>query len=85
MMNLLVAALIFTLCLVNDLLAVLFVRRVSQGKAMQASLCAMGIECVAFVTVLAWVQSPWFLLPTCGGVFAGTFLMVRHENKKVTC
>ncbi len=81
-MMILTGVLIFLLCLINDFLAVLFVRRVAAGRALQASLCAVGIEIIAFITILAWVQSAWFLFPACGGVFLGTYIMVKYDSKK---
>ena len=73
---------IFTLNVINDFFAVLFVKKVGAGKATQAALCAMGIEVVAFLTVLAWVASPWYLLPAALGVFAGTFFTVKFDGRR---
>ena len=76
-MTILTALGIFILNAVNDFFAVLFVKKVGAGKATQAALCALGIEIVAFLTVLAWVASPWYLLPAALGVFAGTLFTVK--------
>ncbi len=76
-MTILAARGIFILNVVNDFFAVLFVKKVGAGKATQAALCALGIEIVAFLTVLAWVASPWYLLPAACGVFGGTFFTIK--------
>ncbi len=71
---------IFLLNAVNDYFAVTFVRQVTVGNAGRAALCAVGIEIVAFLTVLAWVESAYFLIPAVLGVSIGTFWTVRRRS-----
>lgn len=68
--------LVFSANLVNDVLAVSFIRCVENGYAYLAGLVSVAILILYALTLCLVVKSPWYLLPAGVGAFLGTVMMV---------
>jgi len=72
--------LLFGLNILDDGLAVLWVRRTAQGKAMQAALLSGLLTLVISFSVIQYIQNSFYLAPIILGSMVGTFLTIKFDG-----
>jgi hypothetical protein len=81
-MDLWIAVILFLVNIGDDILAVLFIRRTTQGKALQACFLSMLLTIIVAFSVINYVHYYWYLLPVCLGSGLGTYLGVKYDKDK---
>ena len=74
------ATLLFFLNIVDDILAVLFVRRTAAGNAVQAALISGLLTVLIAFSVVNYVQNNLYLIPIVGGSMVGCYVAVRLDK-----
>src|SRR3990167_333847 len=74
------AVLLFLTNVVDDVLAVLFVRRTSTGEAVQASLISGLLTILIAFSVVNYVQNKLYLIPIVSGSMVGCYFAVRLDK-----
>ena len=75
------ALIVFVAMALTDALWALYVRRASEGHALEASLMAAMLVFGSGVVVLLYTESPVLLTFAGLGAFVGTYFTVRHDAK----
>lgn len=66
----------------TDVLFAMYVRRTSQGKALQAASFGALIFVFAGFVVVGYVNNLWLIIPAAIGSFIGTYVVVKCDTKK---
>ena len=73
---------IFTAMAVMDLIWVFYIRRVNQGKAIQAAVTSPILLMLGAFVIINYVENEWYLLPAVLGALIGTFLATKLDSRK---
>jgi hypothetical protein len=82
--EILTALFVFIATGVADVIWVLYIRRVNQGKALASSIFGVIIWFLSAAVVVEYVENKWYLIPAGLGAFIGTYCMVHLESKEKT-
>lgn len=74
--------LVFFSTLAADLLWAFYIRRTTEGKALQAASYSAIIVLLGAIAVASYVENSWYLFPAIVGAFVGTLLTVGFDRKK---
>ena len=74
------AMLLFFTNIVDDVLAVLFVRRTAAGNAVQAALISGLLTVLIAFSVVNYVQNKLYLIPIVVGSMVGCYVAVRLDK-----
>lgn len=80
-MNILIAFLIFFLSILDDIGAVLYVRRIIRGSRVSACLISGALTALISFEVLIYVSDPLYVIFNASGSIAGTFLALWMDDK----
>lgn len=73
---------VFIAMFFTDVLFAMYVRRTSQGKALQAASFGALIFVFAGFVVVGYVSNLWLLIPAALGSFVGTYTVVTYDTRK---
>lgn len=76
------AVFVFLAMVVTDILNVYYVRRVAQGRALQASAVSFSITLVAALVTINYVENKIYVIPVALGALVGTFISIKIDTKK---
>lgn len=76
------AVLVFFSTLAADLLWVVYIRRTTEGKALQSAVFSGLIVFLGAFAVAGYVENSWYLFPAVLGAFIGTLFTVTFDKKK---
>ena len=79
-MEIWVAILLFFLNVGDDALAVLYIRRTAEGKAIQASLISVALTLIVAFSVVQYITNYLYLIPIAGGSGLGSYLAVKWDK-----
>lgn len=72
------AAIVFVVYVVFDILYALYVLCVSRKKVLAASFISSALYSLGAYGVMSYLHNPWYLIPLACGAFAGTYIAVKH-------
>lgn len=78
--NLYLAFALFAINILDDALAVLYVRRTAEGKALQAALISGALTMIVAFSVVSYVEDRRYLVPIVLGSVLGSYLGVRWDK-----
>lgn len=73
---------VFFSTLVADLLWAVYIRRVSEGKSLQAATYSAFIVLLGAIAVASYVENSWYLFPAIVGAFVGTLITIEFDKRK---
>ena len=79
--NLFTALMVFVATGVGDMFWTFYIRRTSEGKALQASLFSGIIMLTGGIVVISYVENKWYLIPAAIGALVGTYITVKWDSK----
>jgi len=72
---------VFLSIIVLDIIWVLYIRRVSQGKAVSASLYAVTVYLLSSFVTISYIENNYLLIPAALGAIIGTYTAVKIDKK----
>ena len=66
----------------SDIIWVFYIRRVSQGKALQGAASSAFIVLLGAFVVVSYVKNWLYIIPTLLGAFVGTFIAIKIDTSK---
>jgi len=76
------ACLLFCSNIFDDILAVLYIRRVAEGKYWQAGLLSMALVLVVALSVVSYVEDKGYLIPVALGSGAGAVIGTWWDRRR---
>jgi len=73
---------IFVIDLIAAYAWVRSINKITSNKPLDAALWSTGLYIAGAVTVIAYTKYNWYLIPALLGSAIGTYLGVKHDNKK---
>jgi hypothetical protein len=83
-LNLFKFILVFIATGVGDMFWTFYIRRTSEGRALQASLFSAAIMIAGGIVIITYVENKWYLIPATLGAFVGTYLTVKKDSRHLT-
>jgi len=81
-LNLFKFLLVFVATGVGDIFWTFYIRRTSEGKALQASLFSAAIMVTGGLVIITYVENKWYLVPAALGALAGTYFTVKTDSSR---
>ena len=75
--------LVFIATGVGDMFWTFYIRRTSEGKALQASLFSAAIMIAGGIVIITYVENKWYLIPATLGAFVGTYFTVKKDSSRL--
>ena len=72
----------FIVVLLLDLVYTYYLKSVSEGRALQASLWSVACYLGASIAIINYTEDHWKLIPAVIGAFCGTYIGMKIEHKK---
>lgn len=72
--------LVFVVTAIGDVFWALYFIEIGKRNAGMAGVWSSAIMCVAGVTVLNYMHSPYLLIASVSGAFVGTYYTVKHKK-----
>ena len=79
-LNLFKFLLVFFATGVGDMFWTFYIRRTSEGKALQASLFSAVIMLTGGIVIITYVEDKWYLVPAVLGALVGTYFTVKSDS-----
>jgi len=65
-----------------DIVWVFYIRKTTQGKAVQAASLSTLIVLLGAFVIINYVENLWYIVPTILGAFVGTYVAVKIAEKR---
>ncbi len=75
-----IALLLFFSNILDDILCVLYTRRIVAGKSIQAAVLTGFLTVIVAFSVINYVENKWYLIPTVCGSMIGTFYAIKIDK-----
>lgn len=77
------AIIAFLALFITDVCWAFYINKVKEGNAFHAAKWAVLLYSTSIVGTVSIVKDQWLLIPAIMGAFAGTFVAVKMDNRKL--
>lgn len=74
---------VFIVCLLMDFVWARYIHHCAKGHAMRAALWSIAVLVLSAVSIIAYTENHWLLLPSAAGCFVGTYIATSRPLEKL--
>lgn len=74
---------VFVICVLMDFVWARYIHHCAKGNALRAALWSVAVIILSGLSIIAYTENPWLLMPAAAGCFVGTYIATSRPLAKI--